>query len=278
MLVVVRLLKLIKFFVLPVLFALTACDDGSSSADTSPPVVGTGITATDGSTGVVLNWGAASDPPSNGLLSYKVIYSTANNISTVSDATANGTMGMDWTISVTNTTVTGLTSGTLYYFTVGVRDTSSNTSIYPVVSATTAQLLACPSGQIMTGISGRKGGIIDKLTVRCAPVVGGAVDTAATADSSTLGGSGGVAFGPFTCPTGEWVTGVNGYNASGGFTDSMSSVQVTCSGSSQSPSYNTGGNTAFNYSCAAGTKATAFVISSVWGGNYTGFMRGITCQ
>ena len=148
------------------------------------------------------------------------------------------------------------------------------------VSCTQVTVLSCGAGKVLTGFSGRQGTIIDKIQIRCANVVGGVVDTASTTDGASVGGDGGAAFGPFTCPPGEWITGVKGGNgwvdSRASYPTSMRSVQGTCSGGSQSPPYNTGGLSAFSYSCPAGKKATGFIIEGV--GAYTGFMEGMTCE
>ncbi len=96
------------------------------------------------------------------------------------------------------------------------------------------------------------------------------------ASGGHAGGNGGSPFGPFACPAGEWISGVSGANGSGSFPTAMASVQVTCSGGGQSPSYNSGGINPFSFSCATGKRATGFVIGAV--GAYTGFMQGMTCE
>lgn len=151
---------------------------------------------------------------------------------------------------------------------------SANVTNVSVVCAT-AVALDCPPGEVITGIDGRSGGIIDKLTLRCAPLVASVPDTASTVNSNSVGGGGGSAFSPnFTCPTGEWVNGINGRNGSFGGYNTLASVQVTCSGGSLSPFYNSGTN--FSFSCPVGLKATGFLLGVA--GPYSGTMSGITCQ
>lgn len=145
------------------------------------------------------------------------------------------------------------------------------------VSCMAVTNLSCDAGKVLTGINGRLGGIIDRIQVRCADVVSSVVATNTTADGAFAGGDGGDAFAPpFTCPAGEWVSGVSGYNGLGSYTTAMASVQVTCSGGSQSASYNSSGNYPFAYSCPVGKKSTGFIIGAV--GGYTGFMQGMLCE
>jgi hypothetical protein len=153
---------------------------------------------------------------------------------------------------------------------------SANVANVNVSCSTAPSYLTCTSGKIATGIVGKKGGIIDKLQIRCADMVGSTVDTNTTADGNSVGGNGGTAFAPFTCPAGEWISGVSGGNGISSYPTAMASIRVTCSGGSQSVSYNSGGTSAFNYSCQAGKKANGFVIGTA--GGYTGFMLGITCE
>jgi hypothetical protein len=48
----------------------------------------------------------------------------------VGDAQANGTVARDWTLDVTTANATGLSSGTLYYFNVLVKDGAGNINAY----------------------------------------------------------------------------------------------------------------------------------------------------
>jgi len=152
---------------------------------------------------------------------------------------------------------------------------SANVTNVTVACITVAEL-SCAPGKILTGISGKRGGIIDRLTVRCADVVTGSVSTITTADGDSAGGTGGNVFTPFTCPTGEWVSGVSGGNGVGSFPTATASIQVTCSGGSQSPSINSGGIFPYAYSCPSGKRSTGFIIGAE--GAYTGFMQGMLCE
>lgn len=261
---------------------LTACG-GDAVYDTTAPTPSGTLTFSDvEGQSLSVSWNASSDDStSTEALQYKLLYSTQNNITSITDAEANGSLAMDWSTNVLTETVESLTAGGTYYFAVLVRDAAGNKSIYTLASQTTTPantLMTCATGKVVAGIGGRRGGIIDKLTLLCADVVNGVVDTASAAAGDSVGAEGGQPFADFTCPAGEWVTGVNGGNALGGFTTAMASVQVTCSGNSLSPAINNNvGVNQFNFSCAAGQKATGFEINSTVGGSYAGFMEGIIC-
>ena len=251
-----------------------------------PPTAGTSLNFT-GSTGsiVVVNWAAASDDATpTAALEYQVVYSTSNNITTLADAEANGTVGQDWTANIGTATIGGLNFATTYYFQVLVRDGGGKKSVYISGTQATAgsgsAALFCAGGQVMTGFGGRNGGIIDRIGIRCAPLVGNVPNTAATTDGATLGGMGGGPFPDFTCPTGTWVTGVSGSNGRGTFPNSMAGVSATCSDSSSSGLRGAIGNTPFSFSCPSGQKAAGLQINAIEqsGSLYTGFMQGIYCR
>src|SRR4051812_3043248 len=64
----------------------------------------------------------------------------------------------------------------------------------------------CSSGQVAVGIVGREGDFIDQLAVRCR-----ASDlTGAIASAVAYGGTAGTADGPYDCPTGQWLAGLQG--------------------------------------------------------------------
>ncbi|HQH31090.1 MAG TPA: hypothetical protein PK900_09380, partial [Spirochaetota bacterium] len=119
--------------------------------DATPPTFSSGnitITGVD-STSVKLEWALATDGGGSGSteddnLQYRIYYSTSDNISTVADCEANGTpFGYynykDYYYSApANRTVTGLTgisTGTTYWFNIVVRDNSGNKSHYAAKSA-----------------------------------------------------------------------------------------------------------------------------------------------
>ena len=112
-----------------------------TTPDGTPPTVGGGGTLVlSGETGSSVNvgWTAATDTlTTQSLLEYRVYYSTSNNIDTVANMTANGTMASDWTANQTNTAVSGLSDGTQYWFNVVVRDENNNTTAYTMNNTTT---------------------------------------------------------------------------------------------------------------------------------------------
>jgi hypothetical protein len=262
-----------------VLLALTAC--GGNDVDSTPPTAGAAISL-DGSqeTSIDATWGAATDNRTVAAdLEYQVMRSTSDNMSSVADALANGTIATTWTKNITASTLTGLQDGTTYYVTVLVRDGAGNMAVYSTMSTTTAAVVAstnllCPDGKFVTGFAGRRGGIIDRFTLRC----GDADNLATVVDGDSLGGVGGSAFGPYDCPSGEYVTGTSGFNALGGFTTAMASVKMTCSGGTDTTSANSGGNTAFSFSCPSPLRVRGFVVTDTDAGAYVGFMQNIICE
>ncbi len=144
-----------------------------------------------------------------------------------------------------------------------------------------SQAVNCPQDHVLVGISGKYGGIIDKIQLRCAPFDGTTVNTAAAIQpaESKVGGTGGTASYDFTCPAGEWATGVGGSNGKSTYPNSTATIQLSCSGGTKSDLFNTGGNFPYQYSCAAGKRANGLVVGEVTGANiYTGFMQGISCK
>ncbi|NLW90483.1 MAG: hypothetical protein GXY34_02630, partial [Syntrophomonadaceae bacterium] len=112
--------------------------------DTTAPNAGGGgaVTASNATSSTIdLIWSAATDNNSQAnKLEYKVVRSASNNISTISDAEANGIMVQDYTTNLTCKQVSGLSASTTYYFNVLVRDEAGNKNIYNTTSlATTAQ-------------------------------------------------------------------------------------------------------------------------------------------
>jgi hypothetical protein len=106
----------------------------------APAVGGTGaISPTDVSwNSVKLSWSAASDADTaQEELQYKVVCSESNNIATVTDANANGTLVSDWTANLTSMTATGLVGQKNYYFNIIVKDAAGNETVYSLVSVTT---------------------------------------------------------------------------------------------------------------------------------------------
>lgn len=88
------------------------------------------------STSMDLGWAASDDKTKASDLSYKVVYSTSDNISTETDAEANGTILQDWAINSLSASMTALTPVTKYYAAVMARDEAGNTDISSGSSST----------------------------------------------------------------------------------------------------------------------------------------------
>lgn len=121
--------------------AFTAICDVTVATDTDPPVPGgSGIIITGGITHstLQLSWTPASDnvTPQNNL-QYAVYQSNANNINSVANCESNGLLIKDYTVNMTSFNVTGLSSGSIYYFNVIVRDASGNKAVYNMINETT---------------------------------------------------------------------------------------------------------------------------------------------
>ncbi|WP_170932676.1 bacterial Ig-like domain-containing protein [Desulfosporosinus sp. FKB] len=113
---------------------------------------GTIIPSNATSSSVDLSWAAGSDNVTAAAnLQYKVIYSTSNNLGTVTNAEANGTVAQDWSANLTDKQVTGLSAGTTYYFNVLIKDEAGNESVYTTATqVTTAAPVALQSIAITT--------------------------------------------------------------------------------------------------------------------------------
>lgn len=108
--------------------------------DTVPPIISDGTIATSNVTNnsVTLTWVKASDAvsPAN-TLQYAVYRSGANNIDTVEDVINNGIIVANYKTDISTLDITNLTSNTIYYFNIIVKDQSGNKSIYTTQSVTT---------------------------------------------------------------------------------------------------------------------------------------------
>jgi len=102
--------------------------------DTTGPTPGNSGTLTFSgvsTTTITVNWTKATDnTTAQASLQYELRRSLSNNISTVANAEANGTIAMAYTTDVATGTATGLTSNTTYYFTVIVKDLNGNKTAY----------------------------------------------------------------------------------------------------------------------------------------------------
>jgi len=100
--------------------------------DTTSPMVSNNLLTISGQTadGFTVTWSAASDETSSiSNLSYRLYYSTADFTNDVATAEQKTPFG-DWTAGITSQTLTGLTAGNTYYFTVVVKDEAGNKSVY----------------------------------------------------------------------------------------------------------------------------------------------------
>jgi len=91
-------------------------------------------------TTVALSWTFATDDTRREELLYQVYYSTADNISTVSQCETNGSTFGVYENKLSEV-VTGLTAGTQYYFNVVVKDGGGNKTVYSRVEQTTKQIV-----------------------------------------------------------------------------------------------------------------------------------------
>jgi hypothetical protein len=109
--------------------------------DNTPPTPGdSGVVSSSNvqTTGMTLTWTRATDdytPQSS--LQYCVYQSESNDIDTVLNAMANGTVLLDWTTDVANYTPLSLTLGATYHFNVLVKDARGNVAAYSMMSETT---------------------------------------------------------------------------------------------------------------------------------------------
>lgn len=89
-------------------------------------------------TRVNLSWPYANDDiTSQANLQYLVYYSGSGNISTISGCETNGTPAGTWEVNINSKPVSGLTSGTKYYFNVLVKDASGLKGAYQMADFTT---------------------------------------------------------------------------------------------------------------------------------------------
>src|SRR6185436_5649841 len=110
-------------------------------ADTTAPVPGNAgaiTTASVATTSLTLNWTKATDDASaQSALQYEVRRSSSNNIGTVANAEANGTVVLAYTTDIATANVTGLTPATGYYFNLIVKDAVGNKAVYVTKNETT---------------------------------------------------------------------------------------------------------------------------------------------
>lgn len=113
----------------------------SASGDVTAPTAGASGTITTNSilgSGLTLNWAAGSDSvTTTANLRYQVYQSSSNNITSVANMQANGTIIQTYAANFTQFIVTGLSGNTTYYFNVIITDEAGNKAAYTTVSATT---------------------------------------------------------------------------------------------------------------------------------------------
>lgn len=114
---------------------------GGGSTDTTDPTVGgSGVLSTGSitSSSITVSWTKGTDDTSAAAdLTYNVCRSSSNNMTTDTDALTNGTCA-GWQTDVDSRAISGLSSSTLYYFNVVIRDEAGNTAPYTTTSATTS--------------------------------------------------------------------------------------------------------------------------------------------
>ena len=271
-----------------------ACDAPPNQA----PVAGAAPTFT-GSNGAIVHlaWNAASDDyTAVDNLEYSVYRSQADNIATVADCDANGTLALGWSTATTGVTLSdGIALRTTYWFTVVVRDAEGLRTAYPTASYTTpddgAVVLGCGVNQIIVGVYGSAGWWFDGVGVRCAIVTG--TSTGTPWSGPYVGGTGGSPF-TFDCPSGSILYAVKGNNGTPCSPDTTLLQQYRCVDlatgtlSDWSTQYG-GGNLgscgpsaggAFEYSCGPGTPIVGLAADAVYvnQSTYVGFTNGVVCQ
>jgi hypothetical protein len=126
----------------------TNCAFPSGYGDSTAPTAGNSGTITTsgvGAAGLTLNWTAGTDAvTAQASLVYAVYQSSANNISSVANMEANGTLIMSYTANTVTKAVTGLLASTTYYFNVIVKDEAGNKTAYTTKSETTTSAAPPP--------------------------------------------------------------------------------------------------------------------------------------
>lgn len=112
--------------------------DGNDSTAPTPGNSGTITLSSVSSTGLTLNWSAATDSvTAQANLQYAVYYdSTADNLNTVAAAEGR-TQAMDYTANTTQKAITGMSAEETRYFVVIVKDEAGNKALYTAKSGTT---------------------------------------------------------------------------------------------------------------------------------------------
>lgn len=112
--------------------------------DTDAPVVtGNNLLTIDNTTfsGARVSWTKATDAIANrDRLQYRVYYSTSNNLGSVALVKSNGKPAQDFTVDISNFSISGLNPLTTYYVNVLVRDESGQEAVYASSNFTTLGL------------------------------------------------------------------------------------------------------------------------------------------
>jgi hypothetical protein len=125
----------VKLRIVPVILAAVfivtayACKKKEEAVDDDTPQISSVSVTNKTSTSATLNWTGSDETTAASDLTYKVVYSSSNNISNQNDAEANGTVLMDWTVNALTVNMPSLTPVTTYYIAVLARDTFGNTGI-----------------------------------------------------------------------------------------------------------------------------------------------------
>jgi hypothetical protein len=113
----------------------------NASADTTAPTAGGGGTLTGTgatSTSLSITWTKGADNVSaQSALQYEMRRSSTNNMGTVANAEANGTICQNYTTDVATASCSNLTAATTYWLQVLLRDEAGNKNIYTQTSFTT---------------------------------------------------------------------------------------------------------------------------------------------
>lgn len=172
------------FLFLFTLVFLSACDEDETNITpdtTAPTVSDSTIGLTDlGGGNVQVVWNAATDNiTAQSSIVYKVVQSTANDVTTLSDAEANGTVVMDWTANTTTASVS--VGGGTHYFNIIAKDAAGNKTVY---ASNTISIGGCFLGETMILLADGSSKRIDQM------VPGDRVlsyDQSGTVMSSTVG-------------------------------------------------------------------------------------------
>ncbi len=115
-------------------------------ADTSSPTPGVLSVSSFGMTSIGLSWTAATDNYSSSMnLEYAVYMSSSDNIGSVADAEANGTLVREYTAASLYKLVSNLSPSTYYYFNVIVKDQSGNKAAYSSIYYSTSSDTTAPT-------------------------------------------------------------------------------------------------------------------------------------